>query len=67
MPARLVAHTYNPRLRQEDLKFKASLGYIGRTCLKSQRKEEKMPSIKGQLSPITFSNFQLKTIRRGSE
>jgi hypothetical protein len=26
------------RLRQDDLKFKASLGYVDRTCLKKKRK-----------------------------
>jgi hypothetical protein len=28
------------RLRQEDHKFKASLGYIVRACLKRQRREK---------------------------
>jgi hypothetical protein len=28
------------RLRQDDLEFKASLGYIGRPCIKKKRKKK---------------------------
>jgi hypothetical protein len=40
----VVVHAYNPspqQLRQEDYKFKASLGYMVRPSLEKKKKEEK--------------------------
>jgi hypothetical protein len=39
----MVVHFFNPvlgRLRQEDHKFKANVGYIGRPCLKKQNNKQ---------------------------
>jgi hypothetical protein len=37
------------RLRQEDLEFKASLGYIGRPCLKNKKEKiASKPSLTGE-------------------
>jgi hypothetical protein len=40
----MVVHVCNPilgKFRQEDCKFKASLGYTARTCLKQTNKQKK--------------------------
>jgi hypothetical protein len=40
----VVVHPYIPstrRVRQENPEFEASLGYIGRTCLKKKGKKKK--------------------------
>jgi hypothetical protein len=36
------------RLRQEDLEFKGSMGYIVRPCLKTKRKKERKIGKKGK-------------------
>jgi hypothetical protein len=39
----MVVHTCNPalgRLRQEDHRFEASLGFIARSCLKRKKKKK---------------------------
>jgi hypothetical protein len=40
----MMAHAYNPAIRKlkcEDCEFQASLGYIGRICLKKKKKKSK--------------------------